>query len=106
MAAALDLDYNSYARCALDDVLKPADAWNKESLFAMQNVVTIDSALSHVLLHCLYCVCCCVPIPKLPAAYNSPHKCRCFSDFESALLKHKRNTTVTLFETSDPVHER
>ena len=38
MAVALDLDYNSYAKCALEDVLKPADAWNKkESLFAMQS---------------------------------------------------------------------
>ena len=44
MAAALDLDYNSYAKCVLEDVLKPAEAWNKkESLFAMQSVVTIYS---------------------------------------------------------------
>ena len=47
MAAALDLDYNSYAKCALEDVLKPADAWTKkESLFAMQSVVTIYSVFS------------------------------------------------------------
>ena len=44
MAAALNLDYNSYAKCALEDVLKPANAWNKESLFAMQSVVTIYTA--------------------------------------------------------------
>jgi len=47
MAAALDLDYNSYAKCALEDVLKPADAWNKkESLFAMQSVVTIYTVVT------------------------------------------------------------